>query len=233
MKLPMLLDIEPWVPLNKLTARDSAAALIGRLRISHPQVQPHIVMDSLFGSFSDVRKYYAKGVLVTMSMAQKPKSWLWDMLGWRCPLNSGRAALLPLDENEHYFLASLYHTRTESDKIIDIRTVTSAFAFTPPDASEPTVARIGGRRSTPQELFEYETYWLDGDVTWQLGQSFMDADGTFNIYWLQKAEAEDIRAVLADLTVDQLTDLCRHQSWKVRPYLQGPGIFTIFLDIWQ
>lgn len=228
MKLPMLLDMEPWVPSNKLTARESAEALVDRFRIAHPHLQPHIVMDSLFGSFSDVRKYYAKGVLVTMSMAQKPKSWLWDMLGWRCPLNSGRASLLPLDENNHYFLASLYHTRTESDKIVDIRTVTSAFSFEPPEASEPTVARIGGRRSTSQGLFEYETHWLDGDITWQLGQSFMDADGTFNIYWLQKAKGEDIREVLADLTVDQLTCICRHQSWKVRSYLRASGLLIIF-----
>lgn len=231
MKLPMLLDIEPWVPSNKLSARESASVLVDRLRSSHRHLQPHIVMDSLFGSFSDVRKYYAKGVLVTASMQQKPKSWLWDMLVWNCPLNSGRAALLPLDEGDHYFLASLYHTRTESNKIIDIRTVTSAFSFAPPEASEPTVARVGQRRTSERGIFEYETHWRDGDVTWQQAQSFMDVDGTFNIYWLQKAQPEDIRAALADLSVDQLVDVCRHQSWKVRFYLQGTRFFNIFRQL--
>ena len=32
LRLPMLLDLEPWVPGNKLSARDSAKALVARTR---------------------------------------------------------------------------------------------------------------------------------------------------------------------------------------------------------
>jgi hypothetical protein len=32
MRLPMLLDIEPWIPLNKNSARDSAKTLMARAK---------------------------------------------------------------------------------------------------------------------------------------------------------------------------------------------------------
>ena len=53
LKMPMLLDLEPWVPSNKLSARDSAKALAARTRAAHPTLALHLVMDSAFGSFAE------------------------------------------------------------------------------------------------------------------------------------------------------------------------------------
>lgn len=215
MKLPMLLDIEPWVPLNKYSARQSALRLVDRLIAAFPALSPHVVMDSLFGSFVDIHTYYSKGVCVTMSMAETPNKWLWDMLTWRCPLNSGRAAILPLESTYDHFIASSYHVESDSGKIIDIRTVSSAFSFAEPERAEDVVATVSARRVNEFDFFEYETHWADGDVTWQQAQSFMDDDGTFNFKWLEFAQKEDIRAVLATLTNDRLSEICAHHSLKV------------------
>jgi hypothetical protein len=216
LKLPMLLDIEPWVPLNKYSARDSATHLVDRLIAAFPDLQPHIVMDSLFGSFVDIHRYYSKGVTVTMSMTETPYKWLWDLLVWQCPLNAGRAALLPIEESDVHYIASAYHVESESGKINDIRTITSAFAFQEAERAEVVVTAVSSRRTDQNGFFEYETHWVDGDVTWQLAQSFMNDDGTFTYKWLEFAEEEDIRAVLQSCTNDRLGEICEHQSLKVR-----------------
>jgi len=215
LKLPMLLDLEPWVPSNKLSARDSAKVLVERTRVAHPTLELHVVMDSAFGSFGDVPLYHSKSVSVTTSMAENKKPWLWDLLGYQMPLEAGRTALLPMDGTDDYFLASLYRTKSDSGKTIDIRTVTSAFDFTKPENPEDKVESVGERRLNDHGLFEYRTNWTDGPPTWQQARSFMDDDGTFNFIWLEKAEDVDVQAALTDLTADELMELCDRQSWKV------------------
>lgn len=216
LKLPMLLDLEPWVAGNKLPARNSAKILVDRTRAAHPTLHLHIVMDSAFGSFGDVSEYHSKGVSVTMSMADNKKSWLWALLGHSCPLEAGRVALVPMQDPENHFLASLYRTQSESGKMIDIRTVTSAFDYEAPDNPEYLVVAVGERRTNALNLIEYETTWSEGSVTWEQARSFMDDDGTFNFIWLEKAKESDVQAALLDLTVDRLQELCDHQHWKVR-----------------
>jgi hypothetical protein len=231
-KLPMLLDIEPWVPGNKRSARDSARELVLRARQKHPLLQFHIVVDSGFGSFEEIEYFHSLGVRATMSMPQNQRSWLWEALSWNCPINSGRAALVPLSSPGSSVLASVYHVISESNNIIDIRTLTSAFTWESPVERECVVARIGERRVHPTlGFFEYETFWADNDVTWQQSRSFMDDDGTFNIHWLQLAQPEDIRDALIDLSNQKLSDICEAQSWKV-PSLSPLVIIrdlTIFL----
>ena len=78
------------------------------------------------------------------------------------------------------------------------------------------MAAVGERRTNALNLVEYETTWSEGSVTWEQARSFMDADGTFNFIWLEKAKESDVQAALLDLTVDQLQELCDHQHWKVR-----------------
>ena len=172
-------------------------------------------MDSAFGSFGDVSEYYSKNVTVTMLMAENKKPWLWSLLGYQCPLEAGRTALLHMDAGDQRFLASLYRTKSDSGKIIDIRTVTSAFVFTAPEIDEYVVTAIGDRRTNADGLYEYETTWAGGATTWQQARAFMDDDGTFNFIWLQKADDEDVRAALVDLTADELMELCDRQHWKV------------------
>ena len=53
-KLPILLDVEPCVPLSKFSGRQSALRLVDRLIAAFPGLQLHIVIYSLFGSVSDV-----------------------------------------------------------------------------------------------------------------------------------------------------------------------------------
>jgi hypothetical protein len=229
LRLPMLLDLEPWVPSNKLSARDSAKALVERTRAAHPTLQLHVVMDSAFGSFGDVPLYHSKAVSVTTSMAENKKSWLWDLLGYQCPLEAGRTALFPMDGTDDYFLASLYRTKSDSGKTIDIRTVTSAFDFTKPENPEDEVVSVGERRENANGLFEYHTNWTDGSATWQQARSFMDDDGTFNFNWLEKAENEDVQAALRDLTADELMELCDRQSWKVHLIIHFKSHFRLNL----
>src|SRR5262249_9819709 len=95
------------------------------------------------------------------------------------------------------------------------RTISSAFTFEEPDRIEDVVAAVVARRDDTHGLFEYETHWAAGDVTWQQAQSFLDDDGTINYKWLQFAEEEDIRALLMSLTNERLEDICSYRSLKV------------------
>jgi Transposase IS4 len=215
LKLPVLFDLEPHVPSNMLSARDSAKRLVGRLLTSHGNsIRPHVVMDSAFGSFTDLDYYISKGVVCTFSMSSKERPWLWDMLSWQCPLDAGRVALLPMETPDHHILASCYHVLSESGKIIDIRTATTGFGWEKPDILEPRVSKIGEHRLDPNGLFEYETHWADGDITWQHSSSFMDSDGTFTDIWLEQAKEDDIADALGDLTAEQLIAICESKSWK-------------------
>lgn len=213
LRVPMLLDFEPYLPHNKATPREAARLLVQRTQLAHPHLALHIVFDSGFGSFDEMQYYLDNEVVTTMSMPSSQWSWLWDMLGWECPLESGRTALVSL--GEHKVLASLYHVKSDSGKFIDILTASSAFQWTRPILIEPQVFSVGERRMNDEGSFEYETKWVEGDITWQLASSFMDADGTFNIKFLEIAKEEDIKDALADLRALQLTDMCHGLSLKV------------------
>jgi hypothetical protein len=226
LKLPIVLDLEPYVMGNIPTARESARLLVDRLLKAHTTFNPHIVMDSLFGSFEDIISYDLKAVRVTVSMAENKKPWLWHLLGYHCPLDSGRAALFPLETPDRFYIASLFRTQTESGKLIDIRTATSAFVYTEPEVAEYVVTAIGGRRVSRDGFFEYETSWADGSITWQQAHLFMDADGTFNIHWLEKAEDEDVHAALSDLVKADLIRVCEQQHWKVHYYADCISVLT-------
>jgi hypothetical protein len=219
MKLPMLLDIEPWIPGNKLSARNSAKSLMMRAKKAHPRTSFKLVMDSAFGSFKDVDWYHNLDIRVTMSMAENKEPWLWALLSYGCPLEAGRVALRPLPGSSGYYLVSLYRTQSDSGKMIDIRTVTSAFEYEPPPMVEDTVASIGERRVSSLGHFEYSTTWADGDTTWQRAHSFLDPDGTFNYIWLRKATYEDVQAALSDMTAEELVELCDQQKWKVLAHM--------------
>ena len=56
---------------NIPSARQSAVRLADRLLEAHSTLKPHLVMDSLFGSFEDINVYHLKGISLTVSMAEK------------------------------------------------------------------------------------------------------------------------------------------------------------------
>lgn len=209
----MLLDLEPYVPQNKASAREAARVLVLRTKAAHPHLSLHVVFDSCFGSFEEMSYYLTEGVVTTMSMPANQRAWLWEMLRWSCPLDSGRTALVPLGESS--ILASLFHVKSDSGKFIDILTASSAFKWQAPAQIEAVVHSVGERRINADGFFEYKTTWEDGDITWQLASSFLDDDGTFNIKFLQRAEAEDVRDALAPLNAERLVSICHALSLKV------------------
>lgn len=214
-KMPILLDIEPWVPGNKLTARQSALKLVTRTCKFHPTHSFHVVMDSAFGSFGDVSIYRKMNVRVSMSMAETKKAWLWSLLSYKSPLDSGRTALIPFNEYPGVFAASSYRVKTENGKIMDLRTVSSSFEFSEPVYDEDIVKAVLSRRLDAQGNYEYETSWTDGSVNWLSATSFVDANGIFNWNWLEKADESDIKAALAEHTLTELISLADQKGWKV------------------
>lgn len=217
-EFPMLLDLETYLPGNRVSARDAARRLAERFQQNHSHLQLHLVADSAFGSFKEANYYLDKGVMVTMSMSYKEKPWLWDLLAHRSPLDCGRSALVPADESNSAIVANTFHTKSDSDKIIDILTISTAFQLKRSDNGEEKVLKVGTRRSNRRGDFEYETFWADGSVTWQSAQSFMDPDGAFNIMWLEKAEKEDVRMALNGSTAATLVAICASQKWKVAQF---------------
>lgn len=212
--MPIVLDLVPHLPGARASAHGALLELTRRFRKAHPAVPLHVVADSAFGSFTTIEKMRELGAHATFSMAPNHRPWLWEMMAWECDLDSGRTALLPILDGREHALASVFHVKSETDKIIDIRTLTTGFAWTRPESAEWTVAKIGQRRISADGIFEYETFWGDGSVTWQQARSFMDDDGKFTIAWLEKAVAEDLQEALVDLTADQLAALCDAQGWK-------------------
>lgn len=217
-RLPILLCLDPHLPGHRCSPHLSLETLVKRLTKAHPTLSPHVVADSAFGSFSTIEKMRNLGAHATFSMPMTQRPWLWEALAWDCPLTSGRTAQLPiLDGAEHVF-ASIFHVKSESDKIIDIRTLTSGWTWSVPESAEWAVASVGARRANDAGVFEYETRWGDGTTTWQQARSFMDEDGTFNISWLKVATAEDVRDALVDLNLEALAGICDAQGWKVSPH---------------
>jgi hypothetical protein len=173
------------------------------------------------------------GAHATFSMPSTQRTWLWDALAWDCPLSSGRTVLLPILDGTEHVLANIFHIKSESDKIVDIRTLSSGWTWTLPPSAEWAVGRVGERRTNEDGNFEYETHWGDGTVTWQPARSFMDEDGTYNISWLKIATAEDLGDSLVDLTTEALSSICDAKGWKVVVATISPDGVLTFLEIRQ
>ena len=223
--MPYLLDHDPHLPGQRTNAHQALRTLMARLRKNHPTLSIQIIADSAFGSFTTIEQMRDLGINATFSMSPNHKRWLWELLAWDCPLTSGRTALLPIRDGEDQAVVSLFHVKSETDKIIDIRTLSTSFTWTIPDAAEGVVTSVGTRRTNDIGIFEYETHWADGSITWQQARTFMDPDGTFNISWLRNADAEDVRDALVDLNADELAALCDSRGWKVLPLFSSLSYF--------
>jgi hypothetical protein len=86
----------------------------------------------------------------------------------------------------------------------------------PPAQEEPVLVLVETGEVGETGDLEYTTTWLNGDVTQQSAESFLDSDGTFNYMFLAIAKDIDIRAALKGKTVAHLEAICEGQSWKVR-----------------
>lgn len=218
-KLPVLLCLDPHLPGHRCNPHQSLETLVKRLKKAHPTLTPHVVADSAFGSFSTMEKMRNLGAHATFSMPTRQRTWLWEALAWDCPLSGGRTALLPILDGTERVFGSIFHIKSDSDKIIDIRTLTSGWTWSVPESVELTVTEVSSRRTNAAGIFEYETHWGDGSISWQQARSFMDDDGTFNISWLKIATAEDLRDALVDLTLESLVAICDAKVWKVAHFI--------------
>ncbi len=86
--LPYVLDIEPYTLKNLVTAQDAMMTLFRRLRLKLPNFQPHLIVDSAFGSFDHMKEIVAEGGGATMSMPSQTKPWLWELLNFGCGVRS-------------------------------------------------------------------------------------------------------------------------------------------------
>ncbi len=214
-EMPCLIDFEPYLPGNKVSARSAARKLITRYVEDHPELSPQFVMDAAFGSFSEIEYYRDVMANVTYSMNSKQNKWLWDLLLHDCPLNQGRCAIFPFSDNENAFLVSAFRTINEKGKVIDILTMSSGFTATPPEEVEPEVVLVEpGEPDNVGNTF-YPTTWANGDKTMEPASHFMDEDGTFNNKWLNIATKEDILAALDGMTIAELQTVLDAQGWKV------------------
>lgn len=233
-EMPCLIDFEPYIPGNKVSARSAARRLISRFVDVHPELAPQFLLDSAFGSFSEIEYYRDIEVNVTYSMSSKEKKWLWDLLLHECPVNHGRTALHPYSDGNNAFLVSAFRAMNEKHKIVDILTISSGFTAIPPDEIEAVVALVEPGQDDGRGGIVYPTSWASGEVTLEPSSSFMDEDGTFNSLWLEIATAEDIKGALIGKTVEELRTILDVQGWKVHSLIsRNIARLTIFVEIWQ
>ncbi len=214
-EMPCLIDFEPYLPGNKVSARSAARKLITRFQDDHPELAPQFVMDAAFGSFSEIEYYRDVTANVTYSMNSIQNKWLWDLLLHDCPLNQGRCAIFPFSDNENSFLVNAFRAVNEKGKLVDILTMSSGFTATPPQEVEPVVVLVEPGQIDDEGNTVYETTWANGDITMEPASHFMDDDGTFNNKWLNIATKEDIQGALDGMTIAELHTLLDAQGWKV------------------
>jgi len=219
-EMPCLIDFEPYLPGNKVTPREAARRLIRRFVEGNPELAPQFVLDSAFGSFSEIEYYRDIEVNVTYSMSSKEKKWLWDLLLHECPVNNGRTAVHPYSDGNNAFLVSAFRAMNEKHKLFDILTVTNGFYATPPDEIEEIVTLVEPAQDDGEGGLAYPTTWASGEVTLEPVSSFMDEDGTFNNLWLEIATSDDIKSALKGKTVEELCLILDAQGWKV-PHPNG------------
>lgn len=198
-QLPYVLDFEPYVLDNKVSAQDAMMLLFRRLRQHFPHITPHLVVDSAFGSFGKLNDIVAAGGHATMSMAPIVKPWLWELLDFNCGIDEGRLAFLPADN----VVISSFKVLSESGKEHQIKTISSGCNFEEDGEEEEIVVGIRQRRVVVDEL-QYLTEFMDGHTDWLTAEQFIDTDGTTNLTWLNYVDNDDLSNTFLKFTHNQL-----------------------------
>lgn len=216
----MVLDVEPHVFGNSAPPRSVARILCERFVANFPDVQLYVTLDSAFGSIEDLHSLQQIGVRATMSVSSNIEAWLWELLLFKCPLDSGRMALYRGREKNMAIIAAAQHSVSNSGKFIDLRTITTCFDFEMPDETETRVTAIKERIIYPDGRRKYRTLWADGDVTIVPAENFLDMDGTFTRCFLERANKTDLLAALSVHDVESLQEMCRHLQLRVPSCMQ-------------
>lgn len=198
-QIPYVLDFEPNVLDNFVGPQDAMISLYNRLRERKPTPHPHLVVDSAFGSFAKLREIINTGGNATMSMPGHAKAWLWELLDYKCGINEGRLAVLPVEG----VVISSFKVLTESGHEHQIRTISSGCILEEDPAEEETISRIIQRRDGGHQL-EYLTEFLDGHSEWLGARFFIDDDGVVNLAWLHFVNTDDLHAAFESYTLTQL-----------------------------
>lgn len=199
-RIPIVLDFEPYTSDNQVGAQEAMIRLHSRLRQRYPHVEPHLVVDSAFGSFDRLADIRRDGGHATMSMSPTVKPWLWEMLDWNCGIDEGRAALLPL----HNVVVSSFKVVSETGTIHQIKTISSGCAVNLIDETEWEVIRVLDRRTVEGDQLEYLAHFSTGHEQWLLTRDFVDDDGAVNMAWLDFSTEEDLKSAFTSYTLSQL-----------------------------
>jgi hypothetical protein len=80
-ELPVLLDLEPYALGNLVTPQEAMMRLAHRLRTRKPHLQPHLVVDSAFGSFDRLRQLRDLGTSPVFVLSSRSRSICYDVNG--------------------------------------------------------------------------------------------------------------------------------------------------------
>lgn len=232
-KLPVLLDSIPYCdPKHKLPAQASMMELIRRfVRVllssllfslfslhfshlilqEHPQIHPHLVADSAFGSFTRIEELRQIGCSGVFSMSSQITPWLWKMLTHDCSVDEGRCAYSP----ETGLVVSAFSVMNDKGKLHIIKSIGSGIKLSPPEdlATEDVVCAVLERR-THNLVTQYHTQMGNNLYKWLPGSAFFSDDGTVTDAFLQFAQQSDFEHILSDFTANRLKEMCVIQELK-------------------
>jgi hypothetical protein len=206
-RIPIVLDIEPYMLGNEVGAQEAMLRLHARLRTRRPHLRPHLVVDSAFGSFDRLDDINEAGGDATMSMASNVKSWLWEMLDWDCGIDEGRTAFLP-DKN---VLVTSFKVMSETQVEHQIKTISTGCEVEQDSEAQGIVLKVSARREAGDQ-FEYLAHFVGGQSEWLLARSFIGDDGTTNISWLTFAKEDDLKSAFETFTLAQLRAALLHSG---------------------
>lgn len=198
-RIPFLLDFEPYMLGNEVGPHEAMLRLHSRLRARKPELRPHLVVDSAFGSFERLAEINEAGGDATMSMPATVKPWLWEMLDWRCGVDEGRAAYLP----QQNIIVGSFKVLSEAGRLHQIKTISSGCQLEEIVDAEAIVLKVSDRRDAGDQL-EYLTHFADGHTEWLLAQQFIDDDGTTNSSWLSYVNDQDLEKAFATYSLSRL-----------------------------
>lgn len=198
-ELPYVLDIEPYILDNLVSAQDAMMLLYNRLLERKPSMHPHLIVDSAFGSFEKIRDIVCTGGGATMSMTPNAKPWLWELLDFNCGIDEGRLAYLPSDN----IVISSFKVLSEAGNEHQIKTISSGCTLDDIGNEEEVVTKVVSRRIVGDSI-EYNTEFLDGHKEWLEARQFIDDDGTVNLSWLNYVSADDLKLAFESFTHNQL-----------------------------
>lgn len=129
--LPYVVDILPHLQVGDINPVGAVIEFLSRYLhiylnnikyIRYPfDLKPHIIGDAAFGNTELITRIQEWGGNATFSFNENNTSWLWDLLAYKTPPNTWKAAM----KNE--VIATLHAIEDSSHKIVNQQIMTTAF----------------------------------------------------------------------------------------------------------